>query len=174
MCVRFLLSNTNIDSIQYNKDHTCTHTTSHCPLVFFDIRDCGSSSAPNDHHDMFLCFSTPPPPFLVIAGVGKLRSLHFFAVPKEQQLLVVFCHLSFLSLWSRDTRQWLIHCECVFLWPSQKKGSSVMRQWLDTSALPGFLLNIMFYMLKTNHFTQAVSLSFSYFPCSDWVTCQYC
>lgn len=93
VCVGYLFSNTNTCAyyvhicvtIQHNEDHmhthqgthTCTHATSDNPLVLLDIRGCGSSSTPNKHHDMFLCFPAPSLFFLIVAGVGKLNQLHF-------------------------------------------------------------------------------------------------
>lgn len=41
------------------QEHTNAQTTSHSPFALLNIRDCGSSSTPNEHHDMCLCFSAP-------------------------------------------------------------------------------------------------------------------
>lgn len=44
---------------QHPPTRTHAHTTSHRPTALSNIRDCGSSSPPNEHHDMSLCFSAP-------------------------------------------------------------------------------------------------------------------
>lgn len=78
----------------HQRTHTCTHHITQSPPpppALFNIRDCGSSSTPNEHRDMFLCFSNPQPPtpsFLMIADVEKLNNRSLFSLKTGQLLFV--------------------------------------------------------------------------------------
>lgn len=140
-------------TVQYNEDHmhthqgthTCTHATSDNPLVLFDIRGCGSQTS------IMTCFfvSLPHPPFFSYSRwCGETQPTPLFApIPKEQQLLVVFCHLSFLSLWTKHKT--MAHSEkALWVWSSQKKGFSVSAAVIGHIWMAWILLNIMFFILQ--------------------------
>lgn len=81
-----------------HQEHTHLHTTSHGPLAFFNIRECGSSSSPNEHHDMSLCFPVPLPLPLWSLTWRNSTIAHFCLLFQKQYNCYLFLSSSYVVL----------------------------------------------------------------------------
>lgn len=127
------------------KEHTHAHTPHQTIPLFSSILGAAVPKQASWHVSLFLC---PIPLFSYSCWCGETQPTPLFApIPKEQQLLVVFCHLSFLSLWTKHKT--MAHSEkALWVWSSQKKGFSVSAAVIGHIWMAWILLNIVFFILQ--------------------------